>query len=208
MRHILTDSQAQRVQHLVPKVYTYKMKIPSATRALTMRVDQFGNISRLRTLAIKPSELTGWVVTHSDLPIADAKTASAVKDLPENATQAAEKTSATLTSPSTTVARQVCSVERPKDPGNTSATPTSSSNVILTLRPKTHSVECLKVVNNTIRKPSGIEEEFELVSKAELDDEEFDVVDAGDLDVVNDEDFDVVDNEGPSTANGAIKDKT
>jgi hypothetical protein len=207
MRNILTDSQAQRVQHLVPKVYTYRMKIPSATKALTMRVDQFGNISRLRTLAIKPSELTGWMVTHSDLPIADARTASAVKDLPENANQAAEKTSATPTSPSTTVTRQVHSVERPKDPGNASATPTSSSNVILTLRPKTRSVECLKVVNNTIRKPSGIEEEFELVSKTELDDEEFDVVNDEEFDVADDEDFDVVDNECPSTANGAIKDK-
>ena len=208
MRHILTDSQAQRVQHLVPKVYTYKMKIPSATRALTMRVDQFGNIYRLRTLAIKPSELTGWVVTHSDLPIADAKTASAVKDLPENATQAAEKTSATPNSPSTTVARQVCSAKFPKTLSDDSASLASSSNVTLTLRPKSHSVEYSKAVGNTIRKPSGIKEEFELVSKAELDDEEFDVVDDEEFSIVDDEDFDVVDNEGPSTANGAIKDKT
>ena len=41
-----------------------------------------------------------------------------------------------------------------------------------------------------------------------FDDEEFDVVDDEEFSIVDDEDFDVVDNEGPSTANGAIKDKT
>jgi hypothetical protein len=134
------------------------------------------------------------VVTRSGIPATDATAASSAEALPENTAQPAENTvqpaenpSATPISSSTTVTRQVYSIEYLKALGSTAIDPASFNT---TLGPKVHSIGCLKgkVINNTISKPSAIEEGFEIVSKAELDDE-----------------FDVLVDEGPSAANGAVK---
>jgi len=200
MEFMLTDYQAQGTQHLAPKVYTYKKKTASATKALTMREDQFGNVSRIRTQTIRPSELTGWVVTHTDPPITDTETASAAKGLPADTTQPAGKTSATPSPSSITIARQACSIVRSEALDNASARPIIFSNVTLTT--KTYLAEASETVGNTMGKPSDIEGDFEVVSKAELDDDDLGVMDDGSFEVVDDEDFGVVDGEGPSAVNG------
>jgi hypothetical protein len=148
-------------------------------------VDQFGSISQIRSQTIQPSELTGWVVTHSNLPVTDATTASSAEGLPETLTKPADIIPAT--SPSTTISRHVYSIKCLKDLGSTAIV---SAPLSITLGPKVHSIGCLKgkVVNNSVSKPCAVEEVFEIVSKAEIDNE-----------------FDVLDGEGPSAANGAIK---
>jgi hypothetical protein len=68
----------------------------------------------------------------------------------------------------------------------TLAVPGSSST---TITPPASSSHHEKATSRYLRQPHGVGGEFEVVSKAELDDEEFDVLDNG----------------GPSAANGTLK---
>lgn len=183
---LLTILQVRHAQRLAPKVYTYKKRVISATRAVIMRVDQSGGISQLRPYTIKPSELTGWVVTRTGPPISAATTASPPTELPKITTLPDVKTSTNVTSSDTTVTKRTYSIEQLKTLGKTDTGPPHSHT---TLSPGSCSIGCLKAFGNA-SKLSGIEDGFEVVSMAELDDEEFDVVNG----------------EGPSATNGAKKD--
>jgi hypothetical protein len=120
---LLTISQAHEAQWFAPKVYTYKKKVVSTTRAVTMRVDQFGNVSRIRPHPIKPSELTGWVITHVDPPISNASTAPAPKD----------QAFATPASANTTATRKVYTIEHLTAIGKTGAVPPPSHATLITM---------------------------------------------------------------------------
>jgi hypothetical protein len=183
---LLTILQARQAQRLAPKIYTYKKKIISTTRAVTIRVDQFGVISQIRPFNVKPSEVTGWVITRTDPSFA----APAPEHLPGKITLPAEKTSTKPTLSNTTIARRVYSIESLKTIGKT-VTETLPSDITsdLPFNHKLGLIGCLKAVSKITRKVH-VEERYVIVSKAELDDEEFDVVDS----------------EGPSARNGTVKD--
>jgi hypothetical protein len=148
-------------------------------------VDQFGTTSHFRPHTVKPSTLTGWVITHVDTPITHATMTSTPKDMPEALTQSAEKTSATPNSSSSTIARRVYSIKHLEAIGKAVTGPRPSHATLL----KMGLIECLKPLGKITRKTSD-EERFVIVSKAELDNEDFDVVDC----------------EGPSATNGVTKD--
>jgi hypothetical protein len=178
--------QARQAQCFAPKIYTYKKKIISTTRAVTIRMDQFGGISQIRPFNIKPSEVTGWVITRTDPPFA----APAPENLPEKTTLPAEKTSISPNPSSTTVAKRVYSIESLKTIGKT-VTETLPSDITsdLPFNHKLGLIGCLKAIGRITRKIRA-EDRYVIVSKADLDGE----------------DFDVVDSESPSARNGAAKD--
>jgi hypothetical protein len=183
---LLTILQARQARCLAPKIYTYKKKIISTTRAVTIRVDQFGGISQIRPFQIKPSEVTGWVITRTDPPFV----APTPEHLPEKNTLPAEKTLTSPTPSSTTIARRVYSIESLKTIGKT-VTETLSSDITsdLPFNHKLGLIGCLKAIGKITRKIRA-EDRYVIVSKVDLDDE----------------DFDVVDSESPSARNGAAKD--
>lgn len=178
--------QARQALRRAPKIYTYKERIISTTRAVTIRVDQFGVISQIRPFNVKPSEVTGWVITRTDPPFA----APAPEHLPGKITLPAEKTSTNPTLSNTTIARRVYSIESLKTIGKT-VTETLPSDITsdLPFNHKLGLIGCLKAIGKITRKIRA-EDRYLIVSKAELDDEEFDVVDS----------------EGPSARNGTVKD--
>jgi hypothetical protein len=178
--------QTRQALRRAPKIYTYKERIISTTRAVTIRVDQFGVISQIRPFNVKPSEVTGWVVTRTDPPFA----APAPEHLPGKITLSAEKTSTNPTLSNTTIARLVYSIESLKTIGKT-VTETLPSDITsdLPFNHKLGLIGCLKAIGKITRRIRA-EDRYVIVSKAELDDEEFDVVDS----------------EGPSARNGTVKD--
>jgi len=178
--------QARQALRRAPKIYTYKERIISTTRAVTIRVDQFGVISQIRPFNVKSSEVTGWVITRTDPPFA----APAPEHLPGKITLPAEKTSTNPTLSNTTIARRVYSIESLKTIGKT-VTETLPSDITsdLPFNHKLGLIGCLKAIGKITRKIRA-EDRYLIVSKAELDDEEFDVVDS----------------EGPSARNGTVKD--
>jgi hypothetical protein len=183
---LLTSLQARQALRRAPKIYTYKERIISTTRAVTIRVDQFGVISQIRPFNVKPSEVTGWVITRTDPPFA----APAPEHLPGKITLPAEKTSTNPTLSNTTIARRVYSNESLKTIGKT-VTETLPSDITsdLPFNHKLGLIGCLKAIGKITRKTRA-EDRYVIVSRAELEDEEFDVVDS----------------EGPSARNGTVKD--
>lgn len=178
--------QARQALRRAPKIYTYKESIISTTRAVTIRVDQFGVISQIRPFNVKPSEVTGWVITRTDPPFA----APAPEHLPGKITLPAEKTSTNPTLSNTTIARRVYFNESLKTIGKT-VTETLPSDITsdLPFNHKLGLIGCLKAIGKITRKIRA-EDRYVIVSRAELEDEEFDVVDS----------------EGPSARNGTVKD--
>ena len=183
---MLTSLQARQALRRAPKIYTYKERIISTTRAVTIRVDQFGVISQIRPFNVKPSEVTGWVITRTDPPFA----APAPEHLPGKITLPAEKTSTNPTLSNTTIARRVYFNESLKTIGKT-VTETLPSDITsdLPFNHKLGLIGCLKAIGKITRKIRA-EDRYVIVSRAELEDEEFDVVDS----------------EGPSARNGTVKD--
>jgi hypothetical protein len=148
--------------------------IDVTNRAVTIRVDQFGGVSQIRPFNIKPSEVTGRVVTRTDPPFA----APAREHLPEKITLPAEKTPTSPTPSSTTVVRRVYSIESLKTIGKT-VTETLPSDITsdLPFNHKLGLIGCLKAIGKITRKIRA-EDRYVLLSKADLDDEDFDVVDS------------------------------
>jgi hypothetical protein len=183
---LLTSLQARQALRRAPKIYTYKERIISTTRAVTIRVDQFGIVSQIRPFNVKPSEVTGWVITRTDPPFA----APAPEHLPGKITLPAEKTSTNPTLSNTTIARRVYSNESLKTIGKT-VTETLPSDITsdLPFNHKLGLIGCLKAIGKITRKIRA-EDRYVIASRAELEDEEFDVVDS----------------EGPSARNGTVKD--